>query len=84
MWFLITCGLIVGNSLKQCEGIVTRKRVTINSIEESIIDFVILSEDLLTEVKSIKIDDEREHVLTKISKTKKGVVKVESDHNTIF
>ena len=77
-------GLVIGNSLEQCEGLVTRKRVTINGTEESVIDFVIMREDLKSEVQSIKIDDEREHVLTKIAKTKKGVVKVESDHNTII
>ena len=39
-----------------------------------------MSLDLKTEVESIKIDEAREHVLTKIVRTKKGVVKVESDH----
>ena len=43
-----------------------------------------MSIDLKTEVECIKIDEAREHVLTKIVKTKKGVVKVESDHNTII
>ena len=31
--------LIVGNGLPKCKGLVTRKRVTKNGIEESIIDF---------------------------------------------
>ena len=66
------------------KGEITRKRITKNTIEESIIDFVILSQDLKKEVESIIIDDERNHVLTRMSKTKKGVEKVESDHNIIF
>ena len=77
-------GLVLGNSLDQCEGVITRKRVTKNGTEESVIDFVIMSSDLKREVESIRIDEEREHVLTKIVKTKKGIVKVESDHNTII
>ena len=77
-------GLVLGNSLDQCEGVVTRKRITKNNIEESAIDFVLISFDLKSAVESIKIDEEREHVLTKIMKTKNGVVKVESDHNTII
>ena len=60
------------------------QRITKNAIEKSIIDFVILSEDLKKDVKAIIIDDERNHVLTRITKTKNGVVKVESDHNMIF
>ena len=77
-------GLVIGNSMKQCQGLITRKRVTKNATEESIIDFVIFSDDLKNEVESIVIDDERKHVLTRLTKTKKGVVKVESDHNVIF
>ena len=76
--------LVIGNSLDQCKGLVTRKRVTKIGTEESTIDFVILSFDLKHAIESIEIDEEREHVLTKIVKTKKGVKKTESDHNTIF
>ena len=43
-----------------------------------------LSDDLKDDVESILIDDERNHVLTNIRKTKTGVKKTESDHNTIF
>ena len=76
--------LVIGNSMDQCKGIVTRQRVTKTTKEESVIDFVLLSEDLKNEVESIVIDEERKHVLTRITKTKKGIVKVESDHNMIF
>ena len=77
-------GLVIGNSLKQCKGLVTRKRVTKNGTEESVIDFIIVSDDLKDEVEAIIIDDERKHVLTRVTKTKKGVITVESDHNVLF
>ena len=77
-------GLIVGNSLNQCVGLVTRKRVTKNTVEESIIDFVLFSDDLKDDIESILIDDKREHVLTNLTKTKKGVKKTENYHKTIF
>ena len=77
-------GLIVGNGLSKCTGLITRKRVTKTGIEESTIDFVLFSDDLKDEIESIIIDEEREHVLTKIVKTKNGVKKTKSDHNTIF
>ena len=77
-------GLIIGNSMKKCKGTVTRKRVTKSTIEESIIDFVLMSEDLSHVLETILIDDERKHVLTRITKTKKGIKIIESDHNVIF
>ena len=76
--------LVIGNSLDKCKGLITRKRATINGVEESIIDFVVISEDLKDELESIEIDDKRNHVLTKITKTKNGPKRIESDHNTIF
>ena len=76
--------LVIGNSMDVCKGLVTRKRMTKSTTEKSVIDFVILSEDLRKDVDCILIDDERKHVLTRITKNKSGVVKVESDHNVIF
>ena len=75
----------MGNSLKQSKGVITRKRVTKNNIEESTIDFVLISEDRLDEVDTvIVLDDERSHVLTKSIRNKDGIKKVESDCNPII
>ena len=76
--------LTVVNGLEQvCRGLITRERTTVDSVEKSIIDFVIVSQDIVQSISSMMIDDDRRHVLTKLSKTKKGVIKKESDHNTI-
>ena len=41
-------GLIVANGLAdKCTGLITRKRITKDSIEESVIDHVLMSEDLV-------------------------------------
>ena len=62
-------GMIVVNSLKdKCKGVITREKTTCNGIERSVIDFVIVSSDLLKHIERIHIDDERKHVLTKIMK----------------
>ena len=45
--------------------------MTKNGTEESVIDFIIVSDDLKDEVEAIIIDDERKHVLTRVTKTKK-------------
>ena len=56
-----------------------------DGVEQSVIDFVIMSSDLINHVEYMHIDDKRENVLTKLTKSKKGkqrhTKKVESDHN---
>ena len=77
-------GLIVTNGLNdKCVGSITRRRETVDSVEESIIDHVIISQDLLDDLESVNIDEDRNHVLTRITKSKKGVIKKSSDHNVI-
>ena len=67
--------LIVVNGSTKCKGVITRKRRAKNKVEESVIDIVIVSNDLEEERESLEIDEERRHVLTSIKKTKKGIVK---------
>ena len=62
-------------------GLITSEGTTTISVEKSIIGFVIVSNDLVTDILSMMIDDERKQVLTKLTKTKSGIQK--SDHNTI-
>ena len=75
--------LTVANGLVVCEGTVTRKRVTTQRTEESAISFVLISEDLVRHIEAMVIDEKRENVLTRISKTKGGSETKESDHNVI-
>ena len=70
--------LCVENGLGgRVKGAITRKRVTKNNIEESIIDLVIVSRDMVNHIESVHIDEDKIKVLTSITKTKKGVVKRE-------
>ena len=60
-------GLVVANSLgDKCKGSITRRRQTLNSLEESIIDHVLVSEDIEEQIDSVEIDEEKNHSLTKI------------------
>ena len=82
---MIRHGLLVVNGIdSKCEGAITRKRVTKNRTEESIIDFVIISDDLEKDFESLLIDEARKHVLTKITRTKRGIKQVKSDHNVLL
>ena len=77
--------MVVVNGLRdKCTGLITRKRVTKDGTEESIIDFVIISNDLVDNMESLVIDDERKHVLTKYTKVKNGTKRTESDHNVLI
>ena len=72
--------LIVANGLEgKSSGLITRKRVTTKDIQESVIDFVIMSRDMLSLIVACDIDSERKHVLTKTTKQNR----IESDHNSI-
>ena len=76
--------LCVVNGMKEKrKGLITRQRNTETGNEKSIIDFVIVSNDLMEHIDEIHVDDERTHVLTKNTKTKNGIVYSESDHNVI-
>ena len=78
-------GLVVVNGMQsKCTGAITRRRITKKGKEESIIDFVIVSHDLEKDFIDLVIDEDKKHVLTKIIKTKKGIKKVESDHNALI
>ena len=77
--------LVVANSLSEkCQGLITRKRTTEDGVEESIIDFVIVSADLVCDLKEMIIDEKKEHALTKITRKNNVVNKATSDHNVIL
>ena len=65
---LVRHALIVANSLSEkCIGSITRKRCTSLGVEESIVDFIIFSEDMEDFLVSLEIDETRKHVITKIN-----------------
>ena len=76
--------LIVLNGLEnKCTGIITRERHTVESIEKSVIDFILTSNDIGKHVKYMHVDEERNNVLAKIVRKKGNIEVKETDHNTI-
>ena len=65
--------LIVANGVegKSC-GVITRTRTTKENIEQSVIDYVLITQDLENHMTECHIDEEKKRVLTKIAKTKQG------------
>ena len=76
--------LVICKTTELCEGVITRQRVTVNGTERSVIDFVILCQEIFAFLTSMKIDEARNYVLSKYSKSKGQVVVTESDHNPII
>ena len=76
--------LVVANSSSKCKGSITRRRITRVRTEESCIDMLLFSSDLQPCFESLVIAEEREHVLRKIRKSKKGIILKESDNHVII
>ena len=76
--------IVMNSSSEKCKGVITRRRITKKVKEESIIDFVIVCEDMEDMIRKVTIDEERKHILTRHTKTKYGVKVKESDHHTII
>ena len=76
--------IVMNDSEDKCKGTITRSRVTQRVKEESVIDSVIVCDRMEDKISAIVIDEHRDHVLTRLSKTKKGVKIKEFDHNSII
>ena len=76
--------LVVVNGTSLCEGVITRKRITVANKEESVLDYYIVCKSFFKLVVKMKIDEERKHSLTKYSTTKGRQSIKESDHNPLI
>ena len=77
--------LIVMNSVKdKCTGRITRRRITKTTKEESIIDLIIVCENMEEIITKVTFDEDRKYVLSRYTKSKKGITIKESDHNSMI
>ena len=76
--------MVMNGDSEKCKGKITRRRITKKAKEESVIDLVIVSDNIAQVIEQVEIDEERKYVLTKYTKTKKGVKITESDHHSII
>ena len=74
--------LYLCNASNKCEGSVSRRRVTKKGIEESILDFLIVCEEMSNFFQSMKIDPSC--VLTRYMKSKGKIKIIPSDHFPLF
>ena len=76
--------LTVVNSLSLCEGVITRSRNKDGKVEESVLDFFIVCNRVLPYVRKMKIDTNKEHVLTNYARLRLDGKITESDHFTQY
>ena len=55
--------LVVANSLDICKGVITRERITKESVEQSVIDYILMSKRLSEFLTQVSVDDTRVHTL---------------------
>ena len=76
--------LTVVNSLSICQGLITRRRVTVKNTEISIIDFFVVCPRVLQFIDKIVIDEDRNYILTNYKMRKGQNRPIESDHNPLI
>ena len=76
--------LIICNSHELCKGTVKRQRIFEKKKEESVIDYLLVCEDLEPFFKELIIDEEKIHSLFRCTKTKNGEKTIYSDHNMLI
>ena len=76
-------GLIVVNGmLEKCKGSITRRRETVNGVEQSIIDHVIVSHGLKEDIESLDIDECGNKAITNLGN--RNFLGNRSDHNVLL
>ena len=76
--------LTVENSLKCCNGIITRHRTTTTGEEKSILDLFIVCQKILPHIKHMKIDHEENYWLTNFHAKKLNNRVTKSDHYPVM
>ena len=74
--------LTVVNSLSLCEGLITRRRQKNGILEESVLDFLIVCDQVLPYVTKMQIDENKKFVLTNYEQARKGGKACDSEHLT--
>ena len=64
-------GLELANSSHLCSGTMTRHRVADGKVENAVLDYILICENLSQSLEMIFIDDQRHFALTKYA-SKKG------------
>ena len=76
--------LLVLNCMDTCKGVITRKRILENKVEEAVLDFFLINDTMRPFFKEMIIDEERNYCLSNIDQIKRNKRIIESDHNAMI
>ena len=74
--------LMLCNATDKCNGLITRRRITKNKKEESIIDYLIVCQEMYQYLECMNID--QNHIHSRYIKRKNNIQVIPSDHLPIF
>ena len=80
--FLLQNKLTVVNSLPLCKGTTTRARTRNGVLVQSVLDFYVVCERVLSSVTEMEIDTDKKYILTNFQGVKAGGKAVNTDHLT--
>ena len=75
--------LSVVNALAKCKGLITRRRETVNGVEEAVLDYFVVCDRILPFVNWMVIDEKQENCLTNYCTRNKMKKAFDSDHFTL-
>ena len=81
---LLRQNLTMLNATDLCTGTITRERKAGNKTEKSVIDYIVVCQEMLEYVQEMTIDEERDDVLTNYQIKKKTKKLIPSDHNILY
>ena len=68
--FIKRQNLTLVNAMELCTGTITRQRIAGNNLEKSVLDYIIVCEEMSENVAEMSIDEDRIHTLTRYMKSK--------------
>ena len=81
--FIKRQNLTLVNAMELCTGTITRQRIAGNNLEKSVLDYIIVCEEMSENVAEMSIDEDRIHTLTRYMKSKNKQKIIPSDHNVL-
>ena len=81
--FVMRNNLMICNASEKCQGTITRQRTTVSGTEKSVLDYLIVCQDMYTLLDSVKIDDKRALTLSRYLNKSGNTIVTKSDHNII-
>ena len=80
---IVRNNLIVGNASPLCNGLITRTRTTVNGVEESIIDFLVVCEELFAYMTEMIVDEDNKYPIESHAKSGNKIKVTKTDHNML-